>query len=224
MSQSKFSAGAGLLLGLSLGLAALGPIAAAAQAPGAPATPPRPNVITKDPASAVAGTYRLDKGHSAVIARVPHQGGYSFNVLRFGVDDGSLTWDPAHLEAAKLTVTVDMAPKTDPVVYAQDLKGPNFMNAVQFPTATFVSTQVRRTGPTTGQVMGNLTFLGLTKPVVIDTQLVGAGRTGAGVPTIGFQGVMKIKRDDFGLKFMGAGPADTIEVSLDVVFTAQPAA
>jgi polyisoprenoid-binding protein YceI len=190
-----------------------------AQPPAAPAAPPPPNVVTKDPRSAIAGTYRLDKDHSAVVARVPHAGGYSFNVIRFGTVEGVLTWDPARIEAAKLTVTVDMAPTTAPIVYAQDLRGPNFMNVAQFPTATFVSTGVRQTGPTTGVIMGNLTFLGQTKPAAIDAQLVGAGKTGRGVPTVGFQGVMKIKRDDFGLKFVGNGPADTIEVMVDGLFT-----
>jgi polyisoprenoid-binding protein YceI len=207
------------VLGLWLGLAALGAPAFAAAPPGGP-----PNVVTKDPASAVAGTYRLDPAHSAVVARVPHAGGYSYNVVRFAIVDGSLIWDPAKLDTAKLAVTVDMTPRTDPIVYAQDLKGPNFMNVAQFPTATFASTAVRKTGATTGVVSGNLTFLGQTKPATIDVQLVGAGKTGAGAPTVGFQGVMKIKRDDFGLRFVGMGPADTIEVQLEGLFTIPPAA
>jgi polyisoprenoid-binding protein YceI len=208
--------------GLVLGLVALGaPALVGAQAPAAPAAP---NVVTKDPKSAIAGTYIIDKAHSAVIARVPHGGGYSLNVLRFGVVDGVLSWDPARIAASKLTVTVDMAPNTAPVVYGQDLKGPNFMNTVQFPTASFVSTAVRQTGPTTGVITGNLTFLGQTKPASIDAQLVGAGKTNRGVSTVGFEGVMKIKRDDFGLKFLAPGPADTIDVLVDVLFTIPPPA
>jgi polyisoprenoid-binding protein YceI len=217
VSQPRFSAALGLWLGL---VALVAPAIVGAQPPPAPAAP---NVVTKDPGSAIAGSYRLDKDHSAVVARVPHGGGYSFNVLRFGVADGVLSWDPARIEASKLAVTVDMVPNTAPIVYGQDLKGPNFMNVVQFPTATFVSTGVRRTGPTTGVITGNLTFLGQTKPAVIDAQLVGAGKTNRGVPTVGFQGVMKIKRDDFGLKFVGNGPADTIDVLVDVLFTIPPA-
>jgi polyisoprenoid-binding protein YceI len=214
MSHLKLSAA----LGLSLCLAALGAPAIAAAPPAAP------NVVTKDPMAAPAGTYRLDKGHSGVLARVPHGGGYSYNMVRFGVADGSLVWDPAKVENSKLTVTVDMSPKTDPIVYNQDLRGPNFMNQVQFPTATFVSTGVRRTGPTKGVITGDLTFLGQTKSLTIDAEMVGAGKSGRGAPTVGFTGLMKLKKADFGLGFLGAGPLDTIDVLLDVTFDIPPAA
>lgn len=210
-------------LGLAIGLSAA---AAVAQAPAAPAAPPAQAVVTKDPKAAIAGTYKLDKNHSSVVARIGHGGGFSYSTVRFGVTEGTLNWDPANIGASKLNVTVDMTPHYDPVVYGQDLKGPNFMNLAQFPTATFVSTGVRATGVTTGVITGDLSFRGQTKPVTINASLVGAGKTARGASTVGFTGEMKFKRSDFGFTFLAGAIGDEIEVVLDGEFgiPAAPAA
>ncbi|HTI67428.1 MAG TPA: YceI family protein [Caulobacteraceae bacterium] len=227
MSRLVLSATFGLVLGLTAA-------AAVAQAPAAQG--PRPGqgggggaaqaapVITKDPMSAPAGTYKLDKAHSSVIARIGHGGGFSFSTVRFGVTDGTLAWDPAKLEASKLTVAVDMTPHYDPIVYGLDIKGANFLDIATFPSASFVSTAIRRTGPTTGVITGDLTFRGQTHPVTIDASLVGAGKTGRGVPTIGFTGVMHLKRSEFGFTFLAGGISENIDVVLDGEFGGTPPA
>jgi polyisoprenoid-binding protein YceI len=205
---------------LALGLAAAAGTVLA-QAPAAPAAPAGP-VINQDPASAIAGTYKLDANHASVIARVTHGGGASVSTVRFGVKEGSLVWNPANVEASKLNVVVDMTPRFDPITYGQDLKGPNFLDLAQFPTATFVSTSVAKTGATTGTITGNLTFRGQTKPVTITASLVGAGKTGRGIPVVGFAGVMKFKRSDFGFTFQAANIGNDVEVHVDGEFTIPP--
>jgi polyisoprenoid-binding protein YceI len=202
-----------LLLTAAMALS-LSATAAMAQAP-AP-TPAAP-VASKDPNAAVAGTYKIDIHHAAVLFRVAHNG-FSISTVRFGVKEGTLVWNPADIAASKLNVVVDMTPHFDPIVYGQDIKGPNFLDLAQFPTATFVSTAVATTGPTTGRITGDLTFKGVTKPVVIEASLVGAGKTGRGAPAIGFTGVMKFKRSDFGFTF-GGSIGDDVEVLVDGEFT-----
>lgn len=205
---------------MALGLTAS---AAFAQAPGAPPAPPTPPVVTKDPNAAIAGTYRLDTNHASVIVRIGHGGGEGFSIstVRFGVKEGTLVWNPANITASKLNVVVDMTPFYEPIRYGQDIKGPNFLDVVQFPTATFVSTTITTTGPTTGRINGNLTFRGQTKPVTIEASLVGAGKTGRGTPAIGFAGVMKFKRSDFGFTF-GGTVGNEVEVLVDGEFTIPP--
>jgi polyisoprenoid-binding protein YceI len=197
--------------------------AALAQAPAAPAGPPAQAVVTKDPASAIAGTYKLDTNHASVIARIGHGGGFSYSTVRFGVKEGSLVWNPANVAASKLNVVVDTTPIYTPIKYGQDPAGPNLLNVAAFPTATFVSTSIQVTGPTTGKIMGNLTFLGQTKPVTIDASLVGAGKTGRGTPAIGFTGLMNIKRSDFGNTFAAGAISDAINIVVDGEFTMPPA-
>lgn len=216
MSRTKLTAA------LALGLAATAAVALA-QPPaprpaGAPATPPAQAVVTKDPASVPAGTYKIDPNHAAVIARILHGGGFSNSVVRFGVKDATLTWNPANIPASKIEVTVDMTPHYDPIKYGQDPAGANLLNVAQFPTATFTSTTVTRTGPTTGTIAGDLTFRGVTKPVTINASLVGAGKTGRGAAAIGFTGTFKFKRSDFGMTFGAAAIGDEIEVVVDGEF------
>jgi polyisoprenoid-binding protein YceI len=200
-------------LGLVLGLGAVA--SAAAQAPAPAAAPAGPS---KDPMAAPAGTYKIDKNHQSVIARVPHGGGYSYSTVRFNASEGSLTWDPARLEASSVNITVDLKPNFAPIVYNVAPDAPNLMNVAQFPTATFVSTGVRRTGPTTGVVTGNLTLMGQTKPATIEATLVGAGKNARGMPIVGVSGVMKIKRSDFGFTAMLPAIGDNVEILLDAEF------
>ena len=181
-----------------------------------PAAPPPPP--SKDPTAAPAGTYKIDKAHESVVARIPHAGGLSFSTVRFGASEGTLTWDPAHIENAKLSVTVDTKPNFSPIVYGLDPGGANLLNVAAFPQATFVSTGVKRTGPAAGQIMGDLTLMGKTKPVVIDAQLVGAAKNARGVPLLGFTGTMKIKRSDFGFTALMGPIADAVEIDLDAEF------
>ena len=188
------------------------------QAQTSQAAPAAQFVVSQDPKAAVAGTYRLDTNHTSVIARVGHGGGFSYATVRFGANEGSLTWDPGNIGSSQLTVTVDMTPYYAPIVYAMDPKEAAFLGTADFPSATFTSSAVRVTGPTTCVVTGSLTFRGQTRLVTITTTLVGAGVSGRGAPTIGFIGVMKLKRSDFGSSFALDMVSDDIEVVLDAEF------
>jgi len=67
------------------------------------------------------------------------------------------------------------------------LKSDTFFNVAQFPTITFDSTSVTQAGSTQGvvyQVTGNLTMHGVTKPIVLQVQLVGQGPDPSGGNTM----------------------------------------
>lgn len=202
---------------------AFGLTATAALAQPPAGAPPAP-VVSKDPKAAIAGTYKLDINHASVIARIGHAGGFSISSVRFGVKEGTLVWNPANVPGSKLNVIVDMTPQYAPIKYGQDPASANLLNVAQFPTATFESTSITTTGATTGKINGNLTFRGQTKPATIDASLVGAGKTGRGVPVVGFTGVMKIKRSDFGFTFAAGAISNDIDVVLDGEFTMPPPA
>ena len=48
------------------------------------------------------------------------------------------------------------------------MKGTSFFNVSKFPSMTFKSVKIEKTGDRTGKVTGNLTLLGVTKPVTLD--------------------------------------------------------
>ena len=191
----------------------IAPAVSAQQAP-----PAAPRGVSKDPATAPAGTYQLDPRHTSVIARVGHAGGISFSTFRFGSASGSLNWNNADPAASQVSVTVDMTSLQTPVPdFAAELIGDRFLKTGQYHDAKFVSTGIRRTGPTSGVISGTLTFMGQTKPVTIDAVMVGNGANRNG-PVIGFSGTMRFKRSDFGFSALVGPISDEIEVVLDVEF------
>jgi polyisoprenoid-binding protein YceI len=184
-----------------------------------PASAPPPGAMapaTQNPADAPAGAYSLDLEHSSVVARVPHRG-MSFNVLRFGVKTGMMQWDPANPSSIALDVTVDAKPYYALIVYRILPEGPDSLDVAQFPEMRFVSTSIRMKDGNKADIEGQLTLMGVTKPAVIEAELVGVGRSMKGAPTVGFTGKMTVKAADFTDKQM-ARMVGTATIILDAEF------
>lgn len=209
----------------------------AEQASKSPDTPAAP-AAEPAPVTAPAGAYMLDKGHTSVTFKVNHLGVSNYTA-RFTDIDGQLQFDPANPQRSSVTATINPAsiqtdypdPKTD---FNGLLRGKDFLAAGDFPPMTFRSTQVERTGPRTARVTGDLTFRGVTRPVVLETTFNGGYPAGGMDPTgarIGFSAKGALKRSEFGMKTglpapgsqMGVG--DLVEVIIETEFTqAAPAA
>jgi polyisoprenoid-binding protein YceI len=148
---------------------------------------PAPFVIphgTSDVTKAVAGTYTLDPNHVGVIARVPHMG-FSLSVFRFDKVAATLEWDPKAIAKSKLSATVQTGSiATNVPGFAADI-AQKYLNAPQFPEASFVSTAFRQTDATHGKVDGMFLLKGKTVPLTFDVTLVGAGPGFAGSPQMG---------------------------------------
>ena len=201
------------LFGTMLALAA-GPVAAQSSD-----LPPGVFMGGKELADARAGTYTLDPDHSAVLARVQHIG-YSWSVFRFDTASGKLGWDPAAPEKSTLSVAVRVESITSNVKgFASELAGEQYLKAAKFPDATFVSTAFRRGDAMHGKVDGQLTLMGITKPVTFDVELVGAGKGWADKPRLGVHAVAAINPQDFGFPAL-FGKA--IEIVVDTEFERAP--
>ena len=126
-------------------------------------------------AAQAAGTYNFDKGHTKILFFWNHLG-MSNQSARFDDFDGTVVFDPEKLENSKVDVTIKTASvDTDVPAFDDHLKSADFFNAEKHPEITFVSTAVRKTGQETGQVVGDLTINGVTKPVTLDvTSAVGS--------------------------------------------------
>lgn len=175
---------------------------------------------TRDPTKVPAGDYELDKRHASLIAKIPHMGGFSKFTMRFDRLDGSFSYDPAAWPTTKVTITVD--PKsisTGLPEFDKTLAGPSYFNAAKYPTITFVSNAVTDNDGK-GTVVGDLTFLGVTKPVTLDVTFngVGPGMLGAGT-RMGFSGTTRLKRSDFGLTTMRQFAGDDLDLLFEVEFT-----
>jgi polyisoprenoid-binding protein YceI len=155
------------------------------------------------PLTAKAGTYAIDPNHTQVIFAIRHEGLSTF-YGRFSKISGGLTFDPASPQTSALNVTIDMTGiETHVDALDKELRDSVF-DANKFPTATFVSTGITKTGDNTGTVTGNLTLNGVTKPLSLDVTFNG-GRNSP-IPfqpyRIGFDATGTIHRADFGLDGM----------------------
>ncbi len=177
-----------------------------------------PVKAAKDPAAAPKGVYILDPSQASVLLRVAHGGGFSFTVLRMGDVSGALSWDPANLAAARVNIKVAASSlQTNVPGFADQLTGPDFLNAAKFPDAVFRSNAARRTGPTTGEISGNFTLHGVTMPLTLSVELIGAGPALRG-SALGFRARGAFHRSDFGVGPISPVIGDDVEVDIDVEF------
>jgi polyisoprenoid-binding protein YceI len=169
-------------------------------------------------AIAQTSTWVPDKAHSEVDFSILHMG--LSNVRgHFGNIGGTIVLNESDLTKSTVNVTIDVT-TVDTGVAARDgdLKGPNFFDVAQFPTATFVTTSIAKTGSALN-ISGNLTLHGITKPVVLQVE----GPTGpvAGMdkkPHSGFSATTTISRTAFGIapKFPAAVVGDEVKLTIDL--------
>lgn len=172
----------------------------------------------KNPASAPTGDYKLDARHAALIARVGHMGGVSKSVFRFDTLSGTLKWNAQ--DPTKSSVSVSIDPKsitTNVAGFAEELSGDKFMKTAQFPTITFVSKSITMDDADEGKVTGDLTFMGVTKPVTLDVDFGGSVQS-RGAAKIGFEAETTIKRSDFGFTALQGPIGDEVEIQIDIEF------
>jgi polyisoprenoid-binding protein YceI len=149
------------------------------------------------------GSYTLDPGHTQVIFAIKHMGISTF-YGRFGKISGTLDFDQANPQASTLNVQIDMTAIDTHVPELDSSLPKTVFQADKFPTATFVSTAIAKTGDNTGTVTGNLTLAGVTKPITLNVTFNGGRGTGQPMQPyrIGFDATGTIKRSDFGLTHM----------------------
>ena len=164
--------------------------------------------------AARADSFKIDPVHSAIIFKVGHFG--VSNVYgRFDAFSGTFTLDQndPSKDAVNVEIKTDSvdtnAPKRD-----TDIKGPDFLNAAQFSTATFKSTSVKKVDDKTYEVTGDFTLRGVTKPVTLNVQAIGSGPGPKGEFRSGWEARATLKRSDFEVKALL--PAVTDEVSLRI--------
>jgi len=149
-----------------------------------------------------AETFTIDPVHSAVLYRAGHMN-VSHSWGRFSDISGTLSLDDPNADNNSIDITVK-ATSIDSGAAARDehLRGPDFLNVKQFPTITFKSTQIKVVDPKTLEVTGNLTIHGVSKPVTLKVERVGAGKSPMGGSAIGLETTFKINRSDFDMKNM----------------------
>ena len=148
-----------------------------------------------------AGTYAVDPNHTQVVWRVSHMG-FSNYTGSFSDVSGTLDIQPTDPAAAKLSIKIPVGSvMTTSAKLTGELKSDQWLDAGKYPDMTFVSTKVAPVGKNRAKMTGNLTLHGVTKPVVLDVTLVGAGVNPLDKKqTVGFDATGTLKRSEFGVK------------------------
>jgi polyisoprenoid-binding protein YceI len=149
--------------------------------------------------AALGDSLKADPVHSFVVFDVHHVGaGYVYGT--FGGPAGTINYDSSDLTKTTFDLSVETGSiDTRNKNRDKDLKGPDFFDAKQFPTLTFKSTNVAKTGDTTMNVTGDLTVKGVTKSITIPMEMTGTGKGMQGETRTGFRADFKINRADFGM-------------------------
>ncbi len=169
------------------------------------------------PAFAAPVSYKIDPAHTAVAFVVNHIG-FSNVIGRFNTVGGDISFDKDAVEKSTVTVTIDSTSiDTNHAKRDEHLRSPDFFNAKEFPKLTFKSTKIEKTGDKTGKLHGDLTMLGVTKPVVLDITFNKDGVSPASkLETAGFSARGTVKRTDFGMKYGAPAVGDDIQLLIEI--------
>jgi polyisoprenoid-binding protein YceI len=207
---------------LALGAAAALLLALPLTAQTAPQKPGAP-----DSSRITGGTYQADPFHTVVTWKVDHLGFSPLPGL-FGDISGTLELDPKNPAAAKVDVSIPIAKISTSTSQftghflrpGKDGGKPDLFGPDPAP-ARFVSTKVEVHGTDHAMITGDLTLMGVTKPVVLDTKFYGAGKAPAmmgGKENVGFTAKATIKRSDFGLTYAIPVVSDEVSLKIDAAF------
>jgi polyisoprenoid-binding protein YceI len=167
-------------------------------------------------ALAQTSTWTSDPNHSEVDFSISHLTVSNVHG-RFGHVNATIAYNEADVTKSTVTATIDVTGvDTGEDARNNHLKSPDFFNVATYPSATFTSTSVAKSGNGL-TIDGNLTVHGVTKPVVLNAE--GPRGPAPGMdhkPHAGFSATTTIKRSDFGIggKFPAAAVGD--EVKLDI--------
>ncbi len=180
--------------------------------------------VSTDSKQAPTGRYSVEKGHTQVLFSILHQGTTNY-YGRFDKVSGTLSYDAAQPEKSTVKISIDMASVDTPSsILNGELAGATVFDAAKFPTATFTSRSITRTGPTTGKITGDLTLKNITKPVTLDVTFHGGAMNPMNNSyALGFSGSTTIKRTDFGITGMRWEPfvSDDVKLIIEALFQQQ---
>lgn len=167
-------------------------------------------------AQAAPETYTIDPSHTFANWSLNHLG-YSVIHGRFNTTSGKITLDMA-AKTGSADISIDTAsvdsgwPKRD-----EHLRSEDFFNVAKFPKMTFKSSKFQFTGDKLTAVDGELTLLGVTKPVKLDVSLFHcAPHPMMKKAWCGAAASTSIKRSDFGLSAYVPNVGDEVKIELEV--------
>ncbi len=155
------------------------------------------------PAWAEPADFALDPRHTSITFFVHHLG-YADLAGMFLQSEGTFRFDEDSQQLSDLRVVV----KTASVFTNDDerdghLRSVDFLNTDEFPEMIFEGTTAEPLGEDSGRITGDLTLLGVTRPMTLEATLNKAGPYPFGDEhyAIGINATGTFKRSDFGMTY-----------------------
>ena len=167
-------------------------------------------------ATHAADSYSMDPQHTYAHFSVNHLG-FSTMQGRFDKSSGKVILN-RDAKSGSVDVTIEAASITTGFGKRDDhLRSPDFFNVVEFPNLTYKSSVVKFKGDTPVSVEGNLTLLGVTKPVTLTIVAFKCANHPMNKKELcGADAIAHIKRSDFGMKFGLPNIGDDIKLVFEV--------
>ncbi|MEM7542179.1 MAG: YceI family protein [Pseudomonadota bacterium] len=160
-----------------------------------------------------AANYKIDLSHASIEFRISHLG-ISTMVGRFNQFEGTFTWDKGDPTGSSIELMIDPASiDTNWAERDKHLRGEDFLDVEKFPQAAFKSTKFSGDA-SGGQLEGELTLHGVTKPITLDVKVLGEGDDPWGGYRAGFEATTQLKRADFGISYNLGPAAEVMDFSL----------
>ena len=175
-------------------------------------------IAALSPAASANETYKFDPSGSTIGFSVHQFLGSTHG--KFTKFSGKIEIDREHPENSSVTAQIDVRSIDTRIKKRDDhLRSAEFFDVEKFPQMTFKSRSVKRTGPQSGDILGDLTMHGVTKPATLHVKLLtpisDTSRTRWSVTTD------PINRRDFNLMFASAaeavsGISQTVAINIEV--------
>ena len=151
-------------------------------------------------AAAAPVKYTVDLPHSEIGFDIRHF--FSKVHGRFNTFQGTIVFDDKTPANISVDATADAKTIwTDNDKRDAHLRSADFFATDSFPTLSFKSTKVTAAGDRKYKIFGNLTMRGVTRPVVLDAEFLGAGDVGIGGHSMGgkagFTATTVVNRQDY---------------------------
>jgi polyisoprenoid-binding protein YceI len=169
-------------------------------------------------AASATESYKFDPSGSTIGFSVHQFLGTTLG--KFTSFSGRIEVDREHPENSSVTAQIDVRSIDTRIKKRDDhLRNAEFFNVEKFPRMTFKSRSVKRTSPQSGDILGDLTMHGATKPITLHVKLLTpineTGRTRWSVTTD------PITRHDFNLMFTPAaesvsGISQTVAINIEI--------
>lgn len=169
--------------------------------------------------SVLADDYVVDtEGQHAFIQFKINHLGFSYILGNFEEFEGRFHYDPEDLEASSVEMEVQVnSLNTNNAERDKHFLSGDFLDADEYPTATFVSTGFTPNGEDEGVLTGDLTLHGETREIEMPVTLMGEGEDPWGGYRAGFEGSTMLTLADFGID-MSDFPEAMHELELYVTF------